>query len=174
MRACFVHLQARALPFSFSRAGVGPRPFGFSSSSRANDKGKVNLPIHEIDFKYVRSSGPGGQNVNKLATAVQARFHIETSSWLTDIQKEQLRVQHPNRINQKGEFVLFNQDHRSQHRNKDACLQHLKRILEAASAAPKERQMWTEIGGKAKSNRLARKKHKSRKKGERRRSISDY
>jgi len=84
---------------------------------------------HELDEKFVTAGGPGGQNVNKVATAVQIRWNVKTSHAFDDEQKWMIRRALANRINDEGELVLFIQTHRSQARNREEARE---RLVEAA------------------------------------------
>src|SRR5262245_48795012 len=94
---------------------------------------------HELDEKFVTAGGPGGQNVNKVATAVQLRFNVKTTHAFTDEQKWMIRRALGNRINEEGELVLFVQTHRSQVRNREEARERLVEMLERALVKPKKR-----------------------------------
>ena len=94
---------------------------------------------HELDEKFVTAGGPGGQNVNKVASAVQLRFNIKTSHAFNDEQKWMIRRALGNRINDEGELVLFVQTHRSQVRNREEARERLVEMLEKALVKPKKR-----------------------------------
>lgn len=94
---------------------------------------------HELEEKFVTAGGPGGQNVNKVATAVQIRWNVRTSHAFDDEQKWMIRRALANRINEEGELVLFIQTHRSQIRNRAEARERLVEMLERALVKPRKR-----------------------------------
>jgi ribosome-associated protein len=94
---------------------------------------------HELEEKFVTAGGPGGQNVNKVATAVQIRWNVRTSHAFDDEQKGMIRRALGNRINDEGELVLFIQTHRSQARNREEARERMVELLEKALIKPKRR-----------------------------------
>jgi ribosome-associated protein len=115
---------------------------------------------HELEEKFVTASGPGGQNVNKVATAVQVRWNVKTSNAFDDEQKWMIRRALANRINDEGELVLFIQTHRSQVRNREEARERLVEMLEKALVKPK-RRVATKPSKAQKQKRLERKSHRS-------------
>jgi len=115
---------------------------------------------HELDEKFVTAGGPGGQNVNKVATAVQLRFNVKTSHAFNDEQKWMIRRALGNRINDEGELVLFVQTHRSQVRNREEARERLVEMLEKALIKPKKR-VKTKPSRAQKEKRLEGKAHRS-------------
>ncbi|MBK8838342.1 MAG: aminoacyl-tRNA hydrolase [Hyphomonadaceae bacterium] len=94
---------------------------------------------HELEEKFVTAGGPGGQNVNKVATAVQIRWNVKKSHAFDDEQKWMIRRALANRINEEGELVLFIQTHRSQVRNREEGRERLVELIEKALVKPKKR-----------------------------------
>jgi ribosome-associated protein len=108
---------------------------------------------HELEEKFVTASGPGGQNVNKVATAVQIRWNVKKSHAFDDEQKWMIRRALANRINDEGELVLFIQTHRSQVRNREEARERLVELIEKSLVKPKKR-LATKPSKAAKQRRL--------------------
>ena len=104
---------------------------------RINDQ--IEIADWEISEQFTRSSGPGGQNVNKVSTAVELRFEAERSPSLTAPVKKRLRRLAGRRWTQDGAIVLFVQDTRSQLRNREIARERLIEMIQKALAAPKLR-----------------------------------
>lgn len=98
-----------------------------------------HIPADEVELTAIRSQGPGGQNVNKVASAIQLRFDIRASS-LPMALKERLLVMSDHRITQGGVVVIKSQEHRSQDMNRMAALLRLHDLLEMAAVVPKKRK----------------------------------
>jgi ribosome-associated protein len=99
----------------------------------------VNIPEHELEMSAIRSQGAGGQNVNKVATAIHLRFDIGASS-LPDRYKERLLQLSDQRITKDGVIVIKAQEHRSQEQNREEALQRLQELIKGAIAIPKPRK----------------------------------
>jgi ribosome-associated protein len=119
-----------------------------------------------ISIDFIRSSGPGGQNVNKVSSAVQLRFDTSTSGLPADM-SARLQTQAKNRINEKGELIIDANRHRSQERNRQDAIDRLVSILAAAARKPKPR-LKTRPSRASKERRLAEKRRRSETKKNRR------
>ena len=113
-----------------------------------------------ITERFVRSSGPGGQHVNKTESAVQLRFDVSASA-LPDALKQRLKRIAGNRMTQEGVLVLHVEDHRSQERNRAEARTRLKRLIEQASRKPKPR-----LKSRPSLNSIKRQKDKKAKKSQ--------
>ena len=122
----------------------------------------------ELQFNFIHSSGPGGQNVNKVATAVQLRFNITENKSLPDWIKENLYKKEKKRINREGELIITACRFRSQFRNKQDAMDRLYSILEKASEVAAVRKK-TRPGKAIREKRLQNKQFRSKKKLNRKR-----
>jgi len=99
----------------------------------------IVIPEHEVEFKAVRARGPGGQNVNKVSSAIHLRFNIRASS-LSDDSKQRLLAFDDQRINRQGVVVIKASRHRSQELNRNDALERLHELVHRAAARRKSRR----------------------------------
>ena len=121
---------------------------------------KISIDEREVSYDFVRASGPGGQNVNKVATAVQLRFDVRGSPSLPAEVKERLESLTGSRMTQEGELVLQAQQHRTQERNRREALERLIDLLQQAAQPPKRRRR-TKPTAASKRRRLQNKRYRA-------------
>jgi ribosome-associated protein len=102
--------------------------------------GQINIDEGEIEETFVRASGPGGQNVNKLSTAVQLRFDVRHSPSLPDDVRTRLERLAGSRLTRDGVLVLIAQRHRTQGRNRQDALDRLLDLIRQAAIRPIKRR----------------------------------
>lgn len=123
----------------------------------------LTIPADELQFSYSRSSGPGGQNVNKVNSKATLRWNVEQSSVLPADLKRRFKRQQSHRINQQGELVISSQRHREQPRNARDCLEKLRAMLLEAMQPVKSRKE-TKVPRGVRQRRLREKKQQAEKK----------
>jgi len=127
----------------------------------------ISIDEDELEERFIRASGPGGQNVNKLASAVQLRFDARRSPNLRADVRLRLERLAGRRMTQAGVLVITAQRHRTQERNRQDARDRLVELIRRAAVAPIPRRA-TKPGKAARERRLQSKKHRSTVKGWRR------
>ncbi|MCZ4317568.1 alternative ribosome rescue aminoacyl-tRNA hydrolase ArfB [Aequorivita viscosa] len=127
----------------------------------------TEILISELNFKGIRSSGPGGQHVNKIASKVEVSFDLENSQALSETEKERLRNKLASKITSEGIIMLQCGETRSQHRNKSIVIERLLALLQQNLKVAKPRKKTKPSKG-AIERRLKSKKQNALKKSNRR------
>ena len=97
--------------------------------------------MHRIETKFTKSSGAGGQNVNKVNSKVEMRFRVDDAEWIPGDARERLAILYRSRINKDGFLVIESQRHRGQHQNRTDCEGKLRQMIQEALVVPKVRNM---------------------------------
>ena len=100
----------------------------------------ISLPDQDLTWSFVRASGPGGQNVNKVATAAQLRFDLAGTASLDAAVKQRLRSLAGRRVTEDGELIIMARNQRTQEGNRREALERLTELLRRALVAPKARK----------------------------------
>ena len=133
----------------------------------------LKIPIAELRFKFSRSSGPGGQNVNKLNTRAELHYDFARSEALSPVQRQRIAAKHAAHLNGDGLLVVQSERFRTQGRNREDCLDKLAALLAEAVKPPPPKRKKTRPGRAAKARRREEKQRHSDKKKSRRRPPLD-
>lgn len=136
------------------------------SMLQVNDQ--ISIPLREIKFSFSRSSGPGGQNVNKVNTRVQLRWNVQETSHLPAGVKDRFLRKYQRRITNTGELIVTSQRFRDQGRNVADAMNKLRELVLSVATAPRKRKP-AKVSKRAKQRRLDDKKKHSQKKEMRKR-----
>jgi len=128
---------------------------------------RIHIPETEFQWSFVRSSGPGGQNVNKVASKAVLRWDVVRTPSLPPDVKERLQSQQQRRITIGGELIFTSQRYRDQERNRQDCLEKLQEMVRQAAIPPKVRKPKKKSRA-AREARLRQKRHRAATKSGRR------
>ena len=123
----------------------------------------VVIPAAELSWEYARSGGPGGQNVNKVASKATLRWAVAASEALPPEAKARLLAAHPAAVTTEGEFLVTSQEYRDQERNRQRCVEKLTAMVLRALTPPKPRKK-TKPSKASQRRRLEDKKRQGEKK----------
>ncbi len=132
----------------------------------------IRVPLREFHFTFSRSSGPGGQNVNKVNTKATLRWSVAATKSLPEGMRERFTAKYRRRITSEGDLLVISQRFRDQGRNVADCLEKLREMLLSVSVAPKPRKRTKPSRGSVK-RRLEGKRRRAKTKQLRRRPASE-
>ena len=133
---------------------------------------RIRVPLREFEFRFSRSSGPGGQNVNKTSTRATLRWGVTRTRSLPEDVRARLLQRYRRRITSRGELLISSQRFRDQGRNVADCLEKLRRLLASVAAPPRPRRK-TRPSRAAVERRLAEKRRRAASKLGRKRPIPE-
>ncbi len=146
---------------------IEPMPISLPTPSRDDDvlivRPGLEIPASEFEFTFMRSSGPGGQNVNKVSTKARLRWPVETTESLPLAVKERFTKRYHRRLTNEGDLVLTSQRYRDQTKNVSDCLLKLRELIDSVIDVPKPRKKTKPTRG-SKERRLKEKRSRAQKK----------
>ncbi|KAI6075658.1 Peptidyl-tRNA hydrolase ICT1, mitochondrial isoform X3 [Aix galericulata] len=117
-----------------------PRGGGGGGDTGSEQEAKppaLDIPMDRLTVSYCRSSGPGGQNVNKVNTKAEVRFHLASADWIPEAVRQKMASMHKNKINRAGELIVNSEESRYQMRNLAICLEKIRVMVTEATEKPK-------------------------------------
>jgi ribosome-associated protein len=132
---------------------------------------QIHIPMADLRFSFSRSSGPGGQNVNKVNSKVTLHWNVVNSAHLPREVRERFVARYQQRMTVDGDIVVYSQSHRDQNRNRLDCLEKLRQLILSVRHPPRSRRP-TRPSRASRERRLREKHHKADKKRQRRRPPS--
>ncbi len=133
---------------------------------------RIRIPLRELRFDFARSSGPGGQNVNKVASKAVLHWDVTRSAALPDCVRERFVAKYRRRITKEGQLVLQSQRFRDQGRNVAACTEKLRQMVLDVAEPPKRRRPTRPTRGSI-ERRLTTKRRATTRKRLRRRPVEE-
>ncbi|KAM7001681.1 large ribosomal subunit protein mL62 [Passerculus sandwichensis] len=97
----------------------------------------LDIPMARLTVSYSRSSGPGGQNVNKVNSKAEVRFHLASADWIPEAVRQKMALMHRNKINRAGELIVTSEESRYQMRNLAICLEKIRAMVTEAIEKPR-------------------------------------
>ncbi|XP_055264613.1 peptidyl-tRNA hydrolase ICT1, mitochondrial [Moschus berezovskii] len=133
-----LHRQVEGTEFrsAYSLDKLYPESQGADTAWRVpgdTKQGNDDIPVDRLMISYCRSSGPGGQNVNKVNSKAEVRFHLASADWIAEPVRQKMALMHKNKINRAGELILTSECSRYQFRNLADCLQKIRAMIAEAS-----------------------------------------
>jgi ribosome-associated protein len=159
-RELFFHLAA-----GLARRWQAAQVWQLDAADQAEDRmfeinHRLSVPEQEFEWSFVRSGGPGGQNVNKVASKAVLRWNVIATPSLPEDVKARLRSQQAGRITTQGILIINSQRYRDQERNREDCLEKLRGMALQAAAKSKKRRPTRPTRG-SRERRLHTKKHRA-------------
>jgi len=127
----------------------------------------LQIPLRELQFTFARSSGPGGQNVNKVNTKALLRWRVEASPNLPEAVRNRLLARHRRRLTADGDLLISSQRFRDAGRNAADCLEKLRRMVLEVALPPKPRRPSKPSGAAVRRRLDQKRKHAEKKRGRR-------
>ncbi|XP_053156531.1 peptidyl-tRNA hydrolase ICT1, mitochondrial [Hemicordylus capensis] len=143
-----------------------PQQKGSDTEKNQTKQTTPNIPVDRLSISYCRSSGPGGQNVNKVNTKAEVRFHLASADWIEEDIRQKMAVMYKNKISKSGELIITSEVSRYQMRNLADCLQKIREMIAEATEKPRviskeDVQMIRDRVEKSNRERLRQKKYHS-------------
>ncbi len=142
------------------------------SGSQLEITDRISIPLAEFRFEYMRASGPGGQNVNKVSSKVRLRWNVVESPSVDPGVKQRIKENYRSRLNSDGEFLVTSQKTRDREVNREDCLEKLAEMIRQVASPPRRRRK-TRPTRASKERRLKGKKQRSQQKRLRRKPRRD-